>query len=438
MFRLHETTRRRLCRTAFVLLCVAPPVAIGGWGALERLSRETTRCQRQLSEQLGLHATLVRVEHPRPGVTRYVGLELTDPETGQTVFRAKQAELTAPVAGAKIGQVVLVEPQFEAERLESLRQLLLRAVRREFSQRDVEWRVSAATVEVHTSTGPLSLVDASGGFTSAAMGSQAWIRFYPTGAEKTPRGSDQRVQVRLVRNRQGDLPYTGFALFTHGAELPCDPLLQLVGLDARLGAKSRFRGYAEDAGANEIPDVAVVCNEAGWDATVRGCFVDVDLRRLIGPKSPHQMDGRATLNVAYAKFERGRLAEAECSLVAGPGRVSRSLLTAAIEELGMRGAEPTAGTGLVSYEQLAARMELDRQGTLTITGDCDRRASGVVLSGSAPQPPLLLVEPKTQPQSVVGLVRMLSPSGDSLVPATQQAAGLLQWLPLPPGDKLLR
>ena len=33
MFALHETTRRRLCRAGFVLLCVVPTLCVAGWAA---------------------------------------------------------------------------------------------------------------------------------------------------------------------------------------------------------------------------------------------------------------------------------------------------------------------------------------------------------------------------------------------------------------------
>ena len=441
MFRLHETTRRRSCRTAFVLVCLAPLVAIGGLGAFQRMPLETALHQRQLGEQLGLRAKFARVEHPRPGVTRYVGLELADPETGQVVFRAKQMELTLPMGRPTAGhfasgQIVLVEPQIELDGTDSLRQLLLRALRRELNQHDVDWRVSAETVEINTRSGRLSWINVSGGFAAAAAASQAWIQFHPAQTATSPQRSAQRAYLQFVRNREGELPYTGLKLYTHGAELPCDPFLQLIGIDARLGAKCRFRGYSAAIPSKEkpIPDVAVLCDDVGWGATIHGGFTNVDLELLAGKESPHTVEGRARLEVAWAEFRDGRLINADCSLRAENGSMSPSLVTSAIDELGLRGPKPPAGaTDPIHFDQLAASVTLDSQGLLKITGDCGQPANGLVLSGSSGHGSVLLKEPAEQPQSVIGLVRMLLPPGEDLVPASQQAAALLQWLPLPAG-----
>lgn len=437
MFRLHETTRRRSCRTAFVLVCLAPLVAIGGLGAFQRMPVETALHQRQLGEQLGLRAKIARVEHPRPGVTRYVGLELADPETGQVVFRAKQVELTLPMGPPTAGhfasgQIVLLEPQIGTEGADSLRQLLLRALRRRADQHDVEWHVSADTVEINTVSSPLSLINASAVIASGAMGSEATISFLPAETFNTPRETSQRVEMRFVRNWTKESPHTGVELSTHGAELRCDPFLRLGGIESRLGEQCHFRGLEYAPKTVEKRDVVVRWDDSGCKATIRGVFLDVDLRRFAGRRISHMLEGRATLHVTLAEFQRGRLTEAQCSLDVGPGLVSPSLVTAAIEELGLRGPKPPAGaTDPIRFDQLAASFTLDSQGLLTIAGDCGGRASGLVLSGSSGQGSLLLAEPVDQPRSVIGLVRMLSPPGEDFVPASQQAAALLQWLPLP-------
>ncbi len=366
-------------------------------------------------------------------MTRYLGLELADPETGQTVFRASVAELTLPVSGRGAGQLVLVEPQIAAERADTLRQLLFRAMRNELGQRDLDLRISAATVEIDAASGPVVLSDLSGGLKLAAIGGEAWIRFHPAPTVMAaPRAAAEPVHMKVVRNRGGDPRYTGFELSTHGAELSCDVWLELLGIDAQLGRRARFRGLRHDVRAKDTRDVVVVGTDEGWTAAIGGSFIDVDLQRLLGPGSPHRMEGRATLDVTSAWFERGRLVEAECTLVGDAGRVSRSLLAAAIDELAMRGAEPPASAAappradLVPYEQLAATAKLDREGVLTITGHCER-AAGVLLSGPPPERSLLLVEAESPRQPVTALVRTLSPPADTReapVPATRRNGGV--------------
>jgi hypothetical protein len=88
MFLLHERTRKSLCRTGFVSLCLLPTCAVVLWAAFRNGDGHRIRCEAELSRVLGLKVTVGNVKHPEPGVARYADLVLSDPETDEDVASA--------------------------------------------------------------------------------------------------------------------------------------------------------------------------------------------------------------------------------------------------------------------------------------------------------------------------------------------------------------
>src|SRR5262245_48386805 len=87
MFSLHETTRIRLCRAAFVALCVLPTLALVSYSFWLRTAAHTAQHEQAISNQLGLRARLARVSYPRPGVVLYEHLDLVDPHSALLLAR---------------------------------------------------------------------------------------------------------------------------------------------------------------------------------------------------------------------------------------------------------------------------------------------------------------------------------------------------------------
>ena len=96
MFRLHQSTRRRICRTGFLTGCLAPLCALAVWGLVRHTPTHARQHELSLSQSLGLGVTVAGVKHPRPGVFRYTGLELSDAETGTLVAQCERGELASP------------------------------------------------------------------------------------------------------------------------------------------------------------------------------------------------------------------------------------------------------------------------------------------------------------------------------------------------------
>src|SRR4051794_34990486 len=93
MFPMHETTRRRICRGSFVLLCALPTLGTLAFGLSRQLPSHTRAVEEALSVAVGLNAHFDALSHPRPERLRVRGLELRNPETGAWVLRTPQADV---------------------------------------------------------------------------------------------------------------------------------------------------------------------------------------------------------------------------------------------------------------------------------------------------------------------------------------------------------
>ena len=290
----------------------------------------------------------------------------------------------------------------------------------------LQGRIGAAPLDVRLAAGELTLrggdgaqtlTELEGSVESLAGGTQAAASFRLAGTD-TP----QPIRIRLIRNRQTAPPASAFELDTGGGAVPCNLLaMGLPGLE-QLGARSRLRGYiwASQASDDQQP--------AGWNGELVGQIFDVDLDDLVTGRFPHKLSGTAQLTVQSARFRGGRLEEAEGTLFAGPGVISRSLLDAAAARLGLvRDAQPQAPGDLVPYEQLALAFSIDSRG-LKLQGRCPASAPGAILTAREGR---LLSEPAQQPQPVLALLRTLVPASRHQVPATRQTDWLIGHLPVP-------
>ena len=95
-----------------------------------------------------------------------------------------------------------------------------------------------------------------------------------------------------------------------------------------------------------------------------------------------------------ARFQRGHLEAVTGVLSSGQGVISRSLLTAAIDRLGLvRGNEPSTPGEFVPYDQMNVAFLLNPQG-LQVQGRCQAGGTGAILADRYGP---LLCDPKIQP-----------------------------------------
>jgi hypothetical protein len=416
MFRLHDQTRRRVSMGGFLLLCVVPVAGVSLWCAARHWPGRVEAEARRLSREIGLQVSLEGVRYLRPGVVRYEKLRLADPETGRTVLGCSALEArwtkTADDSGPRVWSLGLVAttPDIEAANFNQLAQLLGRLLRSQTGQPVAEARLTSKEARLRWAEDSLTLTSVEAGFGTSPQGAQIWASFSLADAETA-----KPVRIRVARNCQIAPAATDFELDTGGATLPCQAVAMGLSIPQLLTPHSRFAGSIWASRSAE-----------GWSGQMAGQLLEVDLGRLMTDFSPYELSGTAQLGIESARFRAGRLEEVTGTLAAGPGMVSRSLLDAAVGRLGLvRGAEPQTPGPLAPYEWLALAFRIDASG-LELRGRCPAAGPGAILIDRRNR---LLSEPVIQPRPVVTLVRTLVPGSGLEVPATEQAAWLIRYLP---------
>ncbi len=201
MFLLHERTRKSLCRTGFIVLCLLPTCAVALWAASRTGDSHRFRCGAELSRVLGLKVTLGNVQYPEPGVTRYTDIALSDPETSEEVA-------SVPDVSTRIKDDVL---QASAAKLTVLagRASVAHALHRWLHQRSLDevtpLRVTFRELVIADPAGDVSLWDVAARLERTSEGRAAQLTFRTANSEKTEpqcvltivRGHDAVVRFRL-------------------------------------------------------------------------------------------------------------------------------------------------------------------------------------------------------------------------------------------------
>jgi hypothetical protein len=417
MFQLYDATRRRICVAAFLTFGLLPTLVVGGWCWSRHTWGSLQAEAEQLSRQLGLNVKLGGLKHLRPGVVLYEQFAAADPETGRPIFRCRLLEIARQSpTGSKANRrptllLTAKQPEVEAASLDRLWQCVQRPLEGFCGPLEADVQLAADDLTLRAEERSQTLTEVTGALESLPNRTHARLDFRLVGV-----GASQPAHIGVIRNRQVSPPASGFELNTGDGALPCS--LLAMGLDELkpLGGRCRFRGMIW---ANETPD--------GWQGEVAGQLVDVDLGGLVSNHFPHKLSGTGEVTIQSARFRHGRLEQGSAQVVAGPGRIDHSLLTAATDRLGLTpAAEPLPEGDLVEYQQLAFSATLDAQG-LVLHGRCDTAERGVLLSDGHRR----LLGESQQPTPVVALVRTLVPQSAVQVPASRETDWLLRHLPVP-------
>jgi len=78
-----DHTRRKICRLAFVGVCVLPTMAVVVWASWQQLPWFRMVHENALSRQLGLRVAVAEVRRPRPHRVVYRQVVLSEAETGR-------------------------------------------------------------------------------------------------------------------------------------------------------------------------------------------------------------------------------------------------------------------------------------------------------------------------------------------------------------------
>jgi hypothetical protein len=93
MLALHETTRKYLCRAAFVALCVSPTLFVAAWIGGRHWPGRKGRISEEFGQRAGVHLKLADWREPRPGLVRSSGIVVSDPQTALGLIDAEGVEV---------------------------------------------------------------------------------------------------------------------------------------------------------------------------------------------------------------------------------------------------------------------------------------------------------------------------------------------------------
>src|SRR5262245_55280351 len=199
---------RLYCRLAFLLLCVAPTLAMAGTVVSRRLPDwfAGSKCawEADLSQRLGFRVSLAKVTRPHAGTTLLEGVELADRETGKLVARARLVEAAQTDQGLVL---VLSQPELHVEEFAALagtlHDALMRVARTERTaagnatdRRNAAIHFLAEELLVTSATHSRTFAGIDGLFESLPAGPQATIRF-----RLPERTGEEPAQFRVTRNR---------------------------------------------------------------------------------------------------------------------------------------------------------------------------------------------------------------------------------------------
>jgi len=426
MFAPHESTRRGVFRLAFVVLAILPTFGLAGWTAMRHLPSYTAAFEQTIAEHTGLTVSLKTVEHPRPGETRLVQLELRDPESGLLIARAERALIRS----ADDGQLYihLDGAKLEAGGLaEAWHALDLRLRRQVGELPHGHAHLTADHFTTHAGENPVVLHDVKVDVDCRAVGTEMRMTFRTTEAA----GAGE-VLLRVVRDRRTIPPTSGFELHSEDAPLPCALAEPLWKAAPWFGPQAQFIGQVEAADSAD----------GSWKSKIVGRFLEVDLKSAIEMHFPPRLRGTAEIVLEEAWLDGDRLTSAKGTITAGPGSIGRDLVERSSRALHLLQNENrlAAMTELSRFESLACAFEVDARG---IALSRHPSVKAIVQDGKEIGYPLLvdnvstvLAIPTAYPsplqdhwQPMSALVQTLVPATDENIPADDRAAWLLRALP---------
>jgi len=404
---LADSQRRTLLRGLFAALVVLPIVATVVWAVVLRSDTYRKAWEDGLSPALGMRVTIDAVRHPRPGTTLFEGFRCYDPETDALVLECRTLESEDFTDGRHLRAS---QPQIYADRAARLFGALERRLRREDRTLDMAVTLAAEELTWIAGGGSQTLVDVAALAGPADGAQQLLVNFRLPGSTAA-----EPISVRISRRPDGDRATTSIEVDTATTPLPCAPLTPITSLAEALGPQSRFTGR-----------VKVRQTADGWDGVATGDLSEADLDTLVAQRFPHMLSGTAEVRIHRAEFDRSRLQRANLTIVAGPGQIGRSLVTAGGYFLGFGVSESQLPSdSMLLFDRFACDVSMDG-GALNVKARTAERPGAILWKDDL----TYWREPAGDGQHAANLLRALVPFSELQVPAALQTAGLMQWLPL--------
>jgi hypothetical protein len=417
MFHWHENTRILLCRTAFLLLCIAPTLLVlaVAWRYRSPAYIEAQReeWERVLSDKLGYDVSIARVQYPAWDSALLEEVTLQDAETRAVLATARNIEIKSLDGN---WHVAASYPRISAESLDTLVGLLHDRLLRTPSVKTGNLEFAASVIAFFNGEREQTFSDVTASIAPAPHGKLAKVQFAIDGVK-----AERRWELLVERHSTDKPPHTIATFPATQSAMPLDTLQVLFPWLSSLGKSASYQG--------ELRTILY-----GKDSLIEfsGQLKQVDLEQLVAERLPHhKLTGQADIQLQALQLHNGSIALAKGSVrTLQGGEISQSLLDALSHKLQLAPEQPPkiASFSRVRFSHLAFGFQLDSQG-LAITGDADPAAAGVVMASAAAG--ALLSESERTVLPVTWLVDALSPPSAHKIPATPEAKSWIDLLPPP-------
>jgi hypothetical protein len=386
-----------------------PTAAIGVIGVSRRSASVRDEWRRTLTLYSGLRFTVDDVRYPRPGAMLLERVRGYDPETDALVLDCRYVEIERGSDGIGIRAL---QPEIYAERAARLFEALERCLRREWPEPDVTVTVSADALTWHAGGTAQTLEEVLVRLGPADSAQQLLAGFSLPGT-----AANRPIALEIRRTTTSGPPLTTVVLETVPVAVPTAIFGPLTELSARLGPRAQFVGR-----------MTLDHTDRGWNGSLEGDFLDVDLEALSGGCFPGALGGSAEVRVHRFRLADGRIENAHLTIHSSGGQIGRSLVAAGREYLGL--GNPTAAlpvSQVTPFDGLSLDLRLENDGTLVVHSRSPDERRPILWRGSE----IFWHAPTSETQPIMNLLRVLAPDRGLLVPAERRAAEMMQWLPLP-------
>ncbi|MHC2067828.1 hypothetical protein ACYFX5_10180 [Bremerella sp. T1] len=397
---MHESTRRLLCRVAFLLGCVVPTMCTLSWITYRQSSWSVAAVEAELSDTIGLKCRIAKYYNPKPSkwVFEQVRLE-----------RAGSDAVFFPVLKAELVDETWLFSADEAEVAWNARHRLWEALQEGVllnPTSDQAFRLTVAKISFLDGTMPsLSQLDVKHDPNSQ-----------PTLTSSVVLG-DTTQNSALIANIDTSHPvHWRVQLASTEKPIPIHPWRFAFPELAGLGDEAQFLGQ-----------VSMELNHSYPYLELNGELQQIDLNTALATNNQFGSAGQATLYLTRVLIRDSNFVEARGGIRSFNGQLPRKLLDRAVEHLGVHVVPPLQQQDLVAYHEMTIGFDL-KHGRLSLRGLCDGFAEGTMMAG--PYQPIVF-EGRNQELPATNLASVFHDNQFPMVPASQPAVDMARWLTAP-------
>ncbi|PQO28220.1 hypothetical protein [Blastopirellula marina] len=395
---MHESTRRLLCRVAFLLGCVVPTVCTLSWITYRQSAWAVEAVEHELSQTIGLKCQIARYYNPKPTKWIFEDVHLERAGEDAVVFPVLKAELVDNTWQLSADQAE-VDWASRNRLWETIQEGIL--LKRRGAQ---ALHLNVAEVRFRDESQPplrhLSIQydpTAQPALTSIAMVGSTQVSPTLQLTLDTTAGAPWKLQLKTDR-------------------LPTDRLAVAVPHLAGLGPDAYYQGQMTFELVGDSPNVEL-----------RGEIYQMDLATALASKFGLHGAGGADLYLQSVVIRQNTVHWAKGVLASKNGQISRRLLNRAAQHLQLRVVPPSQNEDLLAYHELAIGFS-DDQGRLTLSGLCEDMPHGTMLAGL--EHPLAM-EGLVNTLPATNLASVFHEDHSPSVPASQRSVDMARWLAVP-------